>query len=128
MEITSVKSEEQDEIEKILDTINKSNAVSNGKLDEYIPELTKFSENELERKKVDIESKMAAVSSTTAIFGAFTPFLVIIVLRILMPQDFEFVLPIVVVLLFFLYYGTIGKDDVKNRNQLYALKVALIGK
>jgi hypothetical protein len=129
MEITSVKGEEQDEIEKILDEISKSGTVSKGKLDKYILELTEFSKDELEWKKVDVEYSVAyASSASTANLGALALIISLLTFALASDAVVRLVLPLLVFFPFSVNYFTLGKDGGKRNNQLYVLKKALIGK
>jgi hypothetical protein len=129
MEITSIKGEEQDEIEKILLPIHGNEAANEGGLDEYISKLVEFSKNELERKKVDIESQIANASLKAAMFISFLPAFIIVTLELFStPAQIKAMLPFVAVFSFFPSFCILFKDGWKRNNRLYALKMALIGK
>lgn len=124
MKITSVNNENQpeiDEIEKILLTFDKDKALRREKLNKYVPELAKFSKNELERKKVDTEHSVAQASSAANIFFVAPTLMA----GILIPEAYR---PDSAALIFCAYFFIIGKVNDGRNNRLYALKIALVGK
>ncbi len=122
MEITSVNNENQpeiDEIEKILLTFDKDKALRREKLNKYVPELAKFSKNELERKKVDTEHSVAHASTGTPFFMSLVPLTV----GCFIPEYLRLAVCIYPVIYIFL-----SEDGNKRNNRLCALKMALIEK
>jgi hypothetical protein len=131
MEITSVKSEEQDEIEEILRLISGNEDVNKGELDEYIPKLANFSKNGLERKKVYVEFRIAYASSAVAFVLSVVPVTFACLLSFALSLSFLDLkyLPLlgaIVSLLVGWFFH--GQSSWKRNYRLYALKMALIDK
>jgi hypothetical protein len=128
MEITSVKSEEQDEIEKIPLIVDENKTTSMGKLDQYIPKLAEFEKNDLEWKRVDAEYSVAYASSAAALFSGTLTVVIVLIGFIAPAEVLKAALPLLAVLPFSANYFMFGKDGDKRNKRLHVLKKALIGK
>jgi hypothetical protein len=127
---TSVKREEQDEIEKILLDFHKDKSGTHPeRVERHSHKLTQFYKNELERKKVDTEHKSARTGPTAYLLIGVLTISVSVFLSVIKPVPDWFVLAVQVLGTLPFFAGCfIYIEGEKRNDELHVLKVALIEK